>query len=1522
MEEAPGVEPSGVASCAASLNSEISSPLSTPSGSPLSPFSPSRGAKRSAGELLEEEGRPARRRREIDGVGDDEDALDAADMGEDAASDACPRHPPEVPEKRLLSEYVSKMNAGESGAPGELAPTQATTALPAVSSLCADKAHADVAVAPTPPAAPGDEVYAPAPAESAPLSLDGDLTPSSGASEAALWKLAAPAPSPDISGEEASPSQETPTAPASGQEPPEGLGDSLPKCVSPPEGKEADRAESTGGRSYASPLCADGGLFSLPASSPAGPKRRTPPGPSPSSDARPCAAEDRAPAKKCAVLPAASTPAAGHGEQREQSRERGGIAAAATGGDAKEGGGASRAGTVLAHGGHHPSSALLAPAPGGGMRVRDFMESRWMGTLCEESLKFHLLCGRYRPLVRHVIEKFQLYVQHKEEEERHACSQGSKREKSGGAEAAGARAEAPAGDHERRLEGASCGAKGEVKGEEGEDRGTSAPENCHAAGAVKEAPIEGAGIKRVKEEIQDLTLDEDTQHSVASLLDDKRCATRPCSPNPDAVAASADASLKDSLLYPLPPPAALSASSPLVSTPYRVPVRLILRGLLPHPPTSPAAAASSASSAALLSSPAFVFPFLESAEEDALQQAVFERLYANRDATWCRRYFWKYQNDFDVSVKVLNQLSVLLPLPILKKLVYFHARIKKVWPMPVLAWISSSSRAVAMMRWGRELDALERCRLICASQLSGRAGSRAAAAWTRAPVKGRGTKTAGALGAIGKKPCMRFFTATALAASASTPQRSAAAGGPCDGADGSLASGTKRKGAQRSRQRKMLLLQQRRLQPQARVRGAGRGARDDDESESRRGEPDSQREENEDEEESEESCKKAEKEANGEFEAADAGKEGCGKGEESGPEGQGSVESSGVTELKKDERDSNEELGEEGVGAEGREDSETAEASGPANGAATGEKSGGDETEADGGRAKGEELEAADDDGQEKEKELDDADREQDEEKDVKVENGDGDANDEKGEEEEEDDAAEDANQEAAEEDKEDQEWRAKGFAGKVEAQLVRDMAEHLWRYLETLHYPPAAGSEKDEEAASACVDSAEREEGPGSVEESDSSLSPQRAVGARVALQPGVSGARALEASERDKLRKTEEEEVERQKSAHARGAAQGRKPLTLPPLPRSSPPSLPHSRDVSPVAAAGSPHAAFPSFGRNGTGEKYFSRSCSPPSSSLFPLCASPDFLAGGTSPREAAFSGSSSFVGEFAPSSSDFSRMPPEAAVGHAARMHAVPSPFPASPSRASVLSSSAASDARGSSSLPRTLSSTPTSAKSPYEAAVEAAASLQRAIFHRERGRERPAPGGPLSVIAAAAEASSAAAQHQRLLSRLGEELKETAGPSSLAGLANALLTHRGRRSDAGPPRNRDARLDAGAASERGGGPHVAFERRMEKENLETLKKELFRHLVREREQELHREKSGAMGGSGRDEGLGGAQGGERGGRKEERGKSFFDMVYERMGFPQGDRRAAVQVGGREEDRGLAIGPAALAELLRQRAASLH
>lgn len=228
-------------------------------------------------------------------------------------------------------------------------------------------------------------------------------------------------------------------------------------------------------------------------------------------------------------------------------------------------------------------------------------------------------------------------------------------------------------------------------------------------------------------------------------------------------------SLKESLLYPLPPPIPLSSSSPLIATPYKVPVSLILRGLLPHPPTSPSpcfssscfsssSSTSSTSSSSHLSSvtssgsprsrlppvppsspphaspcdtpspqpfsaapspssssssfvpipPSLALHFEENREHDELQQTVFERLYANRDAAWCRRYFLKYQNDFDVSLKTLNRLSVLLPLPILKKLVVFHSRIKKVWPLPILAWMSSSSRTLAMRTWGIELDTLER----------------------------------------------------------------------------------------------------------------------------------------------------------------------------------------------------------------------------------------------------------------------------------------------------------------------------------------------------------------------------------------------------------------------------------------------------------------------------------------------------------------------------------------------------------------------------------------------------------------------------------------------------------------------------------------------------------------------------------------------------------------------------------------------------------------------------------------------
>lgn len=363
------------------------------------------------------------------------------------------------------------------------------------------------------------------------------------------------------------------------------------------------------------------------------------------------------------------------------------------------GGGAARSSSLIS------SGEYLPQATGGGMKLRDFRESRWMRKLCEESLKFHLTCGRYRDLLsRHVLEKFRVYAKLRQE----AGQAGERKEQTG------------------RVEEGKDEETAETRDEQGEEDG-SRVSNCEVSSADQK------GMPAAP------TMTEDK--SGAPPVQTPRVEGGPQRKNSFSSFLS---SLKESLLYPLPPPVRLSSSSPLIATPYRVPVSLVLRGLLPHPPTSPSPWFCCSESSCFSSSSSFHSPnapsscfhsgdaslaasscapsatsfvpvppslasrFEENREQEELQQTVFERLYANRDAAWCRRYFLKYQQDFDVSLKTLNRLSVLLPLPILKKLIIFHSRIKRVWPLPILAWMSSSSRTLAMRTWGAELDALER----------------------------------------------------------------------------------------------------------------------------------------------------------------------------------------------------------------------------------------------------------------------------------------------------------------------------------------------------------------------------------------------------------------------------------------------------------------------------------------------------------------------------------------------------------------------------------------------------------------------------------------------------------------------------------------------------------------------------------------------------------------------------------------------------------------------------------------------
>ncbi|CBZ54457.1 conserved hypothetical protein [Neospora caninum Liverpool] len=999
--------------------------------------------------------------------------------------------------------------------------------------------------------------------------------------------------------------------------------------------------------------------------------------------------------------------------------------------------------------GHH-----LAPAPGGGLRVRDFVDSRWMTKLCEESLRFHLLCGRYRPLLRHVIEKFHVYIQRKEERD---CLRSAQPKTENAGDAAPGKA-GPPGDED--LTDSLLEKKVKSRGEP-----EAPPTDLDGApDAAKDA--NGSAASLVKQE-EPCASEKDTPSVSGTSVDasgDADASSLSSSPPSDDV-------LRDSLLHPLPPPLPVPPSSPLVSTPFRVPVRLVLRGALPQPPASPLSAAS----AQAFPSPAFLLPFAENAEEEALQQAVFERLYANRDATWCRRYFWKYQGDFDVPVKTLNQLSVLLPLPLLKKLIYFHARIKKVWPFPVLAWLSSSSRALAMNRWGNELDALERLGLFPTAAL--------ASAGLGCVSKGRGGAKSGV---VGKKPGLRDFPAATGACHRAPPSweaRAATAGspGPSHGAKsaprlgmdprerlrGEAAhAGGKRAVAQR-RQRKMLLEQRRPRQSRLRA-GSQAGEK---ESEGPRGGDSREEKENESEE-----CGSRETET-----PPGPGTQGRGEEEGGSVEARGAHEGAGLTRVKSEGGD---------AGAQRRQVAEE------------GEKRGSEENTSPGkDQVDGDEAET------EREKEGED-------EKDGDVEA----SEEEREKDEEEDGTDEDARRGRAEEEDEEQEWRAKGFAGRGEAELVRDMAEQLWRHLELLHCPSLARDEKDDANSSAGAEGTEREEG--GEDESDASLSPQNASlrrrDASAASRVGDGAQTATGSADvgEGPFRHLEAREGNGGPPVCLASDASSKNSDDTPDVPRGTSTLLTRRREdrrVS-VSSSGSQFACIP------------------------PGCGARGVAA---------------------------------ALPGHAPRL-----------------------------------------ADAPL-----ASRQLSVAATHASGAAGAPVKGH--SAFSAAIAQASAATQHHLLLRRLGEAVSGAGRPPSLSSLTSALFG-RGGLLEGHEDRERAGRTGRDAESAHG---FESSSRENREQNLETLKNELVRHLLRERESE--RVKHAATSGSEDSDGQGrrahpdararpGLDFARRGGASEERcAASAAD---------RGDEPPAPERPG--DDVRLTFGQAAVLELLKQRAAALR
>ncbi|KEP67311.1 UNVERIFIED_CONTAM: hypothetical protein HHA_223610 [Hammondia hammondi] len=1073
---------------------------------------------------------------------------------------------------------------------------------------------------------------------------------------------------------------------------------------------------------------------------PSRPKRPLSPNPA-ASDASNGGEEERRAVKPRLSGPAPASP--GSCDDCGQNREREGSGPSSPF-EGKDCGGTSGPGLS------HVLHSHLAPAPGGGLRVRDFVDSRWMTKLCEESLKYHLLCGRYRLLVRHVIEKFRVYVQKKAEES--SCGRKAKGENEAlreGPERQSSQTETPHGRERRDDEAAAL----REKKEGGSHGHASEAAQLNSGATASVVKNEKESVSRLVKEEPGLSASDEKPTGVERAESDRAgdtdsCCSRRSMPSDDA--------LRDRLLHPLPAPLPVSASSPLVSTPFRVPVRLILQGAMPQPQVRPEASDT-------FPSPAFLLPFTENVQEETLQQAVFEQLYANRDATWCRRYFWKYQNDFDVPVKTLNQMSVLLPLPLLKKLVYFHARFKKVWPVPVLAWISSSSRALSMSRWGKELDALERLGLFPS------APSRVTATNSRA----------------GKPPGDRrsFFSSGAPAW-----ERAAVHSG-AERLRTEAAHAVGGKSVAPRRQQKILL--QRRL-GHSRFRPGRRGEKGTQGLRKRE----------------EEKEKATEEKESGE---ADEDSGDCGR---KGRQAEGRAA----------EIQPGQEAEEEGDKRGGRDGALGMHAANGEGGEARQQGSGGGDEKV-GGEEDGCELQGKDDaTGEEAE-----AERET-EEKEGHVEA----SEDEREKAYEEEGTDEDTRRERAEEEEEEREWRAKGFAGKAEAELVRDMAEQLWRHLEKLHSPSLA---EDDANSSAGLAGTERDEDV----ESDSSMSPQNAR-LRHAL---ASLKRSPEASDRQSYQLLE--------------ARERRAPLAVSDTSKNS------SDDACPDA----------------------------------PLSAV--LLARKRSERN------------FCGAASSLSQVPESSGASHALAELPVSCP---------TLSLAVASSRRKLSlplqnsrvqvSLPASGSGSPACASSPVCAA---ACDLQAPPLFRAPGPEeagRAVKRGPergqktlCAAVAPASKVTASAAQHHVLLSRLGEAVCGAGRGPSLSSLTNALF---GR--PAGP-------LVGGERAARGDTAqvHASLERRREQENLEALKKELVRHLMRERESERTTRQTPSD--DSERERLRAA--------REQCARTVLDFLYERMapkseGGARGDRDRGGTPGARAaaDDPRLTFGQAAVLELLKQRA----